>query len=418
MALTDTFLRAAKGREKPWKLADGGGLFILVQPDGKRYWRLSYRFAGKQKTMALGVYPLVTLSAARKARDAAKLQLAENIDPGEVRKLEKMALTHAADRSIEAVGRMWHENKKASLAPRYAGQIMDRLEADVFPVIGKRLIADITVPELLQMLRKIEARGSLVMAKRVREHVSQIFRFAVSEGIIPKAENPCDHLLGSLKPSPKVKPRGRVHLNELPELLRAIDGYDGEATTRLALKLVILTLTRTTEVRGALWAEFEGLDTAEPLWRIPKERMKMAREHLIPLPKQAVAILDELRPLTGCSPLLFTSPAREGIMSNNTMLFALYRMGYHSRMTTHGFRGIGSTILNERGFDSDAIERQLAHDDDDKIRGAYNSAEYLPERRAMLQWYADHLDVVKAATPGDKVVSLPVIKKLSKAFRG
>lgn len=402
MALTDIFLRQAKGLSKPWKQADGGGLFILVNPDGKRYWRFSYRFNGKQKTMALGVYPVVSLSAARKIRDKAREQLTQNIDPGEMRKLEKVERLGATANTFETVGREWHEQKKTVLTPRYAGQVMDRLEADVFPQIGRRPIAEIEPPELLMMLRKIEARGALEMAKRVKEHCSQIFRFAIVTGRATR--DPSTDLRGALKPSPRVKHHKRVPRDELPELLRAIDDYDGEMLTRLALRLTILTFARTTELRAAEWCEFEALDTRSPLWRVPAVRMKMRREHLVPLPRQAVAVLDEIRPLTGSSRFVFPSRAGSGFMSNNTMLYALYRIGFHSRQTVHGFRAVGSTILNEQGFSADAIERQLAHDEENKIRGAYNAAEYLPERRAMLQWYADYIDAIKA---GDNVIPMP-----------
>jgi integrase len=396
MTLSDAFLRQAKGSDKPWKKADGGGLFVLVNPDGNRLWRLSYRFAGKQKTLALGAYPIVGLAAARKARDAAKEQLAQGVDPGEHRKQEKQRIKLAEAHSFEAVAREWHENKKGALTPRYAGQVMDRLEADVFPEIGTRDIGKIEPPDLLAMLRKIETRGALEMAKRIKEHCGQIFRYAIVTGRAMR--DPSADLRGALKPSPRVKHHRAIPRDELPDLLRAIDAYDGETQTRLALKLATLTLLRTTELRAGEWREIEGLDSDAPLWRVPDGRMKMKGRggHLIPLPKQAVVVLRDLREIGGRSALMFPAPTREGFMSNNTMLFALYRMGFHSRTTTHGFRSIASTILNEAGFSPDAIERQLAHDDGDKIRGAYNSAEYLPERRRMLRWYADHLDALKA----------------------
>jgi integrase len=399
MSLSDTSLRNAKGREKPYKISDGGGLFVLISPEGKRFWRLSYRFGGKQKTMALGVYPAVGLADARDARSAAKEKLAKRIDPGEARKLEKQALLRSAENSFEVIAREWHKHKKDALTARYAGQVMDRLEADVFPQIGKWQIDKIEPLQLLAMLRKIEARGALTMAKRIKEHCGQIFRFAIVTGRATR--DPSADLRGALKPSPRVTHHKAIHRDELPGLLRAIEAYDGETTTRLALKLVILTLVRTTELRAGRWSEFEGLDTDAPLWRIPAERMKMGREHLVPLPRQAVPVLAELRRLSGHASHLFPAPTKEGVMSNNTMLFALYRMGYHSRATIHGFRGVGSTILNEQGFTADAVERQLAHDDADEVRGAYNAAEYLPERRAMLQWFADHLDAVRQSAAVD-----------------
>jgi hypothetical protein len=281
MPLADTYLRNAKGAEKPYKKADGAGLFILVQPDGKRFWRFSYRFAGKQKTLSMGTYPITGLAAARKARDAAREQLAQGIDPGEVRKREKQALRQSIENSFEAIAREWHERKKASLTTRYAGQVLTRLEADVFPQIGKRPIDKIEPPELLSMLRKIEARGALEMAKRVKEHCGQIFRYAIVTG--RASRDPSRDLLGALTPSPRVTRHKFIPQDELPDLLRAIDQYDGELTTQLGLKLVILTMLRTTELRGGKWSELEGLDTDKPLWRLPAERMKMRKEHLVPL---------------------------------------------------------------------------------------------------------------------------------------
>ena len=392
MSLSDTSLRNAKGREKPYKISDGGGLFVLISPEGKRFWRLSYRFGGKQRTMALGIYPAVGLADTRNVRTVAKEQLAKGIDPGEARKLEKQALLRSAENSFEVIAREWHEHKKNALTARYAGQVMDRLKADVFPQIGKWPIDKIGPPQLLEMLRKIEARGALTMAKRIKEHCGQIFRFSIVTGRATR--DPSADLRGALKPSPWVTHHKAIPRDELPGLLRAIEAYDGQTTTRLALKLVILTLVRTMELRGGRWSEFEGLNTDSPIWRVPATRMKKPRGHLVPLSRQAVAVL---RPLTGYAPHLFPAPTKEGVMSNNTMLFALYRMGYHSRATIHGFRTVASTILNEQGFTADAIERQLSHDNDNKVRAAYNAAEYLPERRAMLQWFADHLDAARAS---------------------
>lgn len=398
MPLTDAWLRAAKGALKPFKKSDAGGLYILVQPDGKRYWRLAYRFAGKQKTLALGVYPLIGLGAAREARDFAKRELRQGRDPSETRKSEKAAVLAASQNSFETIAREWHDLKRDALTPRYAGQVLDRLETNVFPDIGRLPIDQIEPPSLLQMLRKVEARGALEMAKRIKEHCGQIFRYAIVTGRAKR--DPCADLRGALKPSPRVRHHRAIPTAELPALLRSIEACDGEPITRLALKLALLTLLRTTELRAGRWAEIEDLDARNALWRVPSERMKMKgrSDHLVPLSGQAVQVLRTLHELTGHREHMFPALTREGFMSNNTMLFALYRMGYHSRATTHGFRSVGSTILNEAGFNPDAIERQLAHDDGNKIRSAYNAAEYLPERREMLQWYADHLDAMKLKT--------------------
>jgi integrase len=393
MALTDTWLRAVRGAEKPYKKSDAGGLYVLVQPDGKRYWRLAYRFAGKQKSLALGTYPLVSLKEAREARDTAKKQLLVGQDPGDVRKAEKAAQKATTGNTFENIARDWHEAQKHRWTVEHAGRVIRRLERDIFPRLGGRPIADIEPPELLEVLRQVELRGALDIVKREREHVGQIFRFAIASG--KARRDPTADLRGALKAAPPKKHRATMPRNELPAFLRQLDAYDGDATTRLALQLIIITIVRTKELRGAEWQEFEGLDGGAPMWRIPSWRMKMPREHLVPLPSQAVEILIRLRPLTGHSPYLFPSGGKKGFMSENTMLYALYRMGYHSKATVHGFRGVASTVLNEAGFHPDWIERQLAHDEANKVRAAYNSAQYLPDRRRMLQWYADHLETVK-----------------------
>ncbi len=406
MPLTDTALRKAKGAAKPYRKADGGGLFILVNPNGKRLWRLAYRFAGKQKRMALGVYPIVSLAAARKARDAAKEQLARGLDPAQIRKHEKQALRMATGNSYEAIAREWYDAQLARWTPEHAGRVIRRLERDIFPYIGKRPISEIEPPELLDVLRRIEARGALDIVKRQREHCGQIFRFAIASGRAKR--DPAADLRGALKASPPKQHLAAMPRNELPSFLRQLDDYDGDPITRLALKFTILTLVRTKELRSAEWRELEGLGWDTPLWRIPAARMKMRREHIVPLPHQAVAILKELHPLTSYSPYLFPSASKKGFMSENTLLYALYRMGYHSRATVHGFRSVASTILNENGFNADWIERQLAHDEANKIRGAYNAAQYLQGRREMLQWYGDYLDklVHERAAPSPKAEQL------------
>ena len=398
MTLTDIAIRNLRGKPgegdkaKPYKVSDSGGLYILVQPDGSRYWRLAYRFSGKQKTLALGVYPSVTLLEARKKRDAAKEQIKQGIDPSHSRKLEKLAAQVAAANSFESVAREWHENQLERWTPEHAGRTIRRLERDAFSVIGARPIAEIEAPELLIMLRRVEARGALDIAKRIKEHCSQIFRYGVVTGRARR--DPTLDLRGALKAAPPPVHRAAMPRSELPEFLRKLQAYDGEPTTRLALRLVLLTFVRTKELRAASWAEIEGLGTGAPIWRIPAARMKLRREHIVPLAPQSVAVIEDLRPLTGMSEYLFPSPSKKGFMSENTMLFALYRMGWHGRATVHGFRGVASTALNEAGFNADWVERQLAHDTADKVRGAYNSAQYLDPRRQMMHWWADHLDTL------------------------
>ena len=394
MALTDTRIRNAKPETKPYKLSDGGGMYLLVKPDGGRYWRLDYRFAGKRRTLALGVYPIVTLSDARTSRQEARRLLVQKIDPGAAKKANKWAGKLASENTFEAIAREWLTNQRNRLAPRYGALLVARLEADIFPQIGSRPIAEVAAPELLEALRKVEKRGVIETARRLRQVCGQVFRYAVASG---RAKyDPSADLRGALK-SPG-RPRGHraMGLDQYPSFLRALGAYDGDARTRLALRLMVLTFVRTTELRGARWSEIENLEGSDPLWRIPGERTKGKKEHLVPLAPQAVAILRELRTLPGAdaSPFLFPSTSREGHMSNNTMLYALYRMGYHSRATVHGFRATASTTLNEMGFHPDVIERQLAHQEQNAVRAAYNRAEYLSERRAMMKHWADHIEAV------------------------
>jgi integrase len=392
MTLTDTRIRNAKLRLTAYKLSDGGGMYLLVKPDGARYWRMDYRFAGKRRTLALGVYPTVTLSNARASRENARALLAKGTDPNAAKKVAKRTAKHASENTFEAIAREWAANQRNRLAPRYYALLVSRLEADMFPQIGSRPIADVDAPELLEALRKVEKRGVIETARRLRQMCGQVFRYAIASG---RAKyDPTADLRGALK-SPG-RPRGHkaLPLHEVPNFLRALEVYDGDPRTLLALRLMIFTFARTTELRGAQWSEFEDPEGDEALWRIPAERMKMKHEHLVPLAPQAVAVLRKLRalPNSEASTFLFPSPSRDRYMSNNTMLYALYRMGYHGRATVHGFRAMASTALNEMGFRPDVIERQLAHQEQNAVRAAYNRAEYLSERRAMMKHWAGYLD--------------------------
>jgi integrase len=394
MPLTDTRIRNAKTKSKPYKLSDGGGMYLLIIPHGARYWRLDYRFAGKRRTLALGVYPTVTLSSARSRREDARALLDKNIDPGAAKKATKRVAKLASDNTFEAVAREWLENQRNRLALRYRALLQARLEADIFPQIGSRPITDIDAPELLEMLRKVEKRGVIETAHRLRQLCGQVFRYAIVTG---RAKNDLSaDLRGALKSAGRPRGHKAMQLDEVPTFLQVLGAYDGDPQTRLALRLMVLTFARTTELRAARWSEFENFDGNDPLWRIPAERMKMKREHIVPLAPQALAVLRELRglPGSGASPFLFPSASREGFISNNTMLYALYRLGYHSRATVHGFRAMASTALNEIGFRPDVIERQLAHKELNAVRAAYNRAEYLSERRAMMNQWADHLDAL------------------------
>ncbi|HDR9187986.1 integrase [Burkholderia vietnamiensis] len=385
MPLTDVAVRAAKPREKSYKLADGQGMYLEIMPNGSKYWRLKHRIDGKEKRMALGVYPAVTLLAARKARDEIKDQLRAGLDPSHEKKRVKAQRSLDRENSFEPIAREWHQQKKGAWRERHADRIMKLLERELFPAIGARPIAEIMAPELLAVIRKIEARDAIELAHKTIQATSQIFRYAIATGRAERDSAP--DLRGALKPRFVVHMR-RVSEAELPELMRQISAYDGDFQTRLALQFMALTFVRTSELRFAEWTEIDE----KKEWRIPPEKMKMRTPHIVPLSTQALEVIAKLPELNGHSQFLFPSrSSSKKPMSENTILYALYRMGYHSRMTGHGFRGLASTILNEHSFNRDWIERQLAHSERDGVRAAYNHAEYLPERRKMMQWWSNYL---------------------------
>jgi integrase len=397
MSLTDVAIRNAKPKDKPFKLSDGGGLFLWVQPSGGKWWRYKYRFAGKEKLLAIGAYPDVSLAEARERHAAARKTLAVGNDPGEAKKEAKRQLLLNTENTFEAVAREWYDHRKHKWVTGYAASMMKRLERHVFPKLGSRSIAAITPPELLAVLRVIEQGDALDLARRMMQTCGQIFSYAIATG---RAErNPVPDLRGALK-TPVFSHHAYLNEADLPEYLKKLAAYDGAEQTKLALRFLMLTFVRTSELRAAEWTEINW-DKAE--WRIPGERMKMKELHIVPLSRQAVAVLRELQKLTGERTYLFPNQQKpKNYMSENTMLYALYRMGYHSRTTGHGFRSTASTILNENGFPSDVIERQLAHSERNAVRAAYNHAQYLPERRKMMQWWADYLDAAAKKTPVSK----------------
>ena len=401
MALKELEVKYAAVRPRPYKLSDGGGLHVLVQPNGSKLWRMKYRFAGKEKLLSFGKYPEVSLAVARARRDVARGLLADGRDPG----VEIAAELQVRTNTFETVARKWHANREGGLDDAHAKRVLSRMERDVFPMLGTKPITQITAPEILVMIRKIEERGALDISRRAKQCVGQVFRFAIANGWAQ--DDPSVHLAGALKPRPRVKHMSRVPLKELPQLLRAIASYDGEGNprcqslTRDALMFTMMTWARTSEVRFAAWSEFEDLDGREPLWRISAERMKMGREHLVPLPRQAVALLRRRRSATD-GEFVFPGPKAGRPISENTMIYACYRMGYRRRQTVHGFRGLASTWANEaEGYNSDWIEMALAHSEANSVRGAYNSALYISSRRRMLQDWADMIDgaVDKKAKP-------------------
>lgn len=399
MPLTDTRVRNAKGSEKPYKLTDERGLYLLVNAAGK-YWRLDYRFTGKRKTLALGVYPDVTLSRARDRRDDARKQIAAGIDPSTHRKAHRTATAERAANSFEVIAREWHAKYSPNWTNDHADRILRRFEADVFPWIGGRPIAEVNAPELLTVLRRVESRGALETAHRAHQNCGKVFRYAVATG---RAErDPSGDLRGALPP---VKSRHHASITDpkgVGELLRAIRGYGGSFVAKCALLLAPLVFVRPGELRMAEWSELD-LDNAE--WKIPAERMKMRIQHIVPLSTQAIAVLRELQQLTGAGRYVFPGTGGRGRpMSENTVNAALRRLNYGSdQMTGHGFRSMASTLLNEAGWHRDAIERQLAHAERDNVRAAYNYAEHLPERRRMMQAWADYLAGLEA---GAEVIPL------------
>ena len=376
MPLKELEVKYAAKRQRSYKLSDGGGLHLLVQPSGSKLWRLKYRFDGKEKLLSFGKYPIVTLATAREKRNQAKLLLDQGKDPAEVKKQAKRQ--KAALKRFEEIARAWHANREEGLDPAHAKRIINRMERDVFPVIGQRPIAKIDAPEILDMIRIVEARGALDVSRRLKQGVSQVFRFAIASGWI--TTDPTLGLNDALKPKPPVQHMARVPLSEFPALVRAIQSYDGEETTRRreitrdALLFTLLTWARTSETRFATWDEFENLEGPDPLWRLSPQRMKMEREHLVPLSRQAVELLGRRRRDTD-SDFVFPGAKQGKPISENTMIYACYRMGYLGRQTVHGFRGLASTWANEaERYKADWIEIALAHEDEDEVRGAYNSA--------------------------------------------
>ena len=401
MALTDVKIRNAKPTRKAQRLWDSGGLYLEVSPAGGKLWRFKYRIHGKEKLLGLGKWDTVSLREARELRDECKKVLAKGLDPSAVRKKVKREASYRAANSFEAVAREWYRKQEKVWVPHHAADVLRRLEANLFGELGGMPIAEITPPDLLAAVRKIEHRGAHDLAHRVLQVASQVFRYGVATGRCER--DPAPDLRGALTPH-RSKNQAAVKPEEVPELLRAIDDYAqiGDRQTSLALRLLALTFVRTGELIGAEWLEFE-LAGETPVWIVPAQRMKMRSEHVVPLSRQAVTVLRQLRSLAGESRYVLPGRNSDKPISNNTMLFALYRLGYKRRMTGHGFRAIASTLLNESGFRADVIERQLAHCERNDVRGAYNRAEYLPERRTMMQQYADMLD---ALAQGARVIPL------------
>lgn len=389
MALTDTAIRQAKPRDKQYKLSDERGLFLLVHPNGGKYWRLKYRIGGTEKTLALGVYPDIGLKKARQARDDARKLLATGDDPVAVRKAEKQADAM----TFKAVAEKWFTHWKPGVTESHAANIWQRLEMDILPVLGSVPANDLTAAQVRDCVKAIETRGALDIAKRQLQKCSQIMRYAVAHDLAER--NPVADIQPSdILPARKKRNYSRIDAKELPQLLRDMDAYVGSEHTRLALQLMALTFVRTGELIAAKWDEF-NFDANR--WDIPAERMKVkTASHTVPLSKQALVVLEKLQTVSyGCEFIFPSDTGKPTHMSNNTLLYALYRMGYRGRMTGHGFRGVASTILHEQGWPHEHIELQLAHQERDEVSAAYNHALYLPQRAKMMQSWADYLDALR-----------------------
>jgi len=401
MPLVDAKVKNAKPGAKDYKLTDGGGMYLLVEPGGGKYWRLKYRFGGKEKLLSIGIYPEITLAGARDRRDAARKLLAHDVDPGEAKKAQKTARIAETENGFETIAREWYAAHSPTWASSHADTTRRRLEGDVYPVLGARPIGDIKAPEVLAMLRRIESRGALEVAHRIRAICGQVFRYAVATG---RAErDPTADLKGALKPYKEKHLAAITDPKEVAPLLMAIDGYAGSFVVKCALQLAPLLFVRPGELRQAEWSEID-LDAEE--WTIPAGKMKMGLPHLVPLSAQAIAILKELHALTGRGKFLFPSHRSSARpMSNNAVNAALRRMGYDKEtMTGHGFRAMARTILDEvLAQRPDIVEHQLAHAVKDPLGRAYNRTSHLPERRRMMRLWADYLDGLKQ---GAKVIPI------------
>lgn len=398
--LSDVAVRALKPGPKVRKVSDGEGLQLHVQPGGSKLWRYAYRLGGKQMGLALGAYPLLSLAEARELHGRLRKALYMGQDPARVLRQEKKAQVEVRARvqTFEDVAKRWFKSRRNGWVDGYAERVWARVDDDLNSQFGKVPMVDVDSTDILTALRKIEGRGAFEMAKRVKQYAHDIFRFARAERIV--RENPVEELHRALAKSPPKKRRAALKAVQMPELMTKLAAYDGEVITRLALRLTLLTFVRTSETRFAEWTEFEALEEVDPLWRISADRMKMRHEHLVPLSRQAVAVLGELKALRLPGPYLFPA-TRRLVISQNTMICALYRMGFLGRATVHGFRGTASTVLNEHDFNRDWVERQLAHSEQDEVRASYNSAQWLPQRRHMMQWWADWLDDQEAKGAGD-----------------
>lgn len=398
MALTELAIKNLKPKDRAYRITDGGGLSLEVSPSGGKLWRWRYYHNGKEQILALGKYPAISLSEARKRRDEARELVDAGKHPTREKKLSKLRKAHEGENTFEKVARRWMDLKTQSLNEKYRKQSLARMEQHVFPKIGALPISEITIPDVVAVVEAISNRGTVETARRMKQLIGQIFRYAAQRGLC--VHNPAGDLRDIL-PSVERKHHACIDIDELPTLLAKLESRDGDLTKH-ATKLMMLTFLRTNELIGAKWGE---IDWSREEWHVPKERMKMKRPHIVPLARQSIAILKELQEYTGDTDYIFySSRSKSNHISNGAVLMGLRRMGYQGIMTGHGFRTLASTILHEKNYNSDWVERQLSHEDEDKIRGAYNRAQHLLERKKMMQDYADLLD--RALTNDNKVTAI------------
>ncbi len=394
MPLTQIDCKNAQPQEKPYRKADGQGMYLEIMPNGSKYWRMKYRFAGKEKRLAIGVYPEISLADAREARAHARTLLKQHTDPSQAKQQAKHQIFKDADNTFQLIAEQWYARQRQTWKEQHAVKTWRRIEMHIFPYLGKYPVASITPKDIIRCVQRIEDSGAVDIAKRSYQNIKRILDYAVVEEFTDRNValhiKPKDILLRQ-----EVKHNPHLEEHELPKYLRAVEIFEGERQTKLALKLMMLVFIRHTELREARWDEFI-FDRSE--WRIPAERMKMNKPHVVPLSKQAMQILKELKSMNGVFEYVFPQKRNpRKVMSDGTMTRALYRMGYKSKLTVHGMRGTASTILNEHGFNPDAIEAQQSRQDNNKVRASYNHAQYLDERRQMMQWWADHLDKLRSS---------------------
>ena len=388
--LTELECKNFEAKEKNYKKFDGGGMFLLIKPDGSKYWRLKYTYVGKEKLLALGVYPEVSLKEARKKHDEYKTKLAEGIDPVQDKKQSKNELKENVANTFENIALEWHKHKWKDSVKKDAKLELSRLKRHIFPYLGSIPIKKITAQQLISTIRNMEDNGILSESQKTRSIVGQVFKYAIAT---KRAEHNLIQDTARAYKQPNVKHHPNFSEKELKEFLKTFADFKGNPITKLALKFLTLTFVRSNELRGARWEEF---DFEKNEWRIPAERMKMKEQHIVPLSKQSLAVLEEIKKLSfkeNESGLLFPSAIRsEKPISDNTLSKALRDQGYQGKATPHGMRATASTILNENGFKPDVIERQLAHCERNKVRASYNHAQYLQERREMMNWWGDFVE--------------------------